>query len=755
MLILSIFNSPIVLSAVGDVTLTNWDDVASGLNDGTSGNIAFKSMGTADYFETSTDNDLSPPNSFKVSSYFQTSFKEGSGYWNLTSNFEYISNINFSFYATADVGTNAHYVQIRFYDSSANNVIGIKFDSLTDAILWNDVSTGWQVVYGVCLDTRLYVVIEHNGTNQFNIKILDSAFAVLANADHAGIYAGVYSNFSYMYVSSHYPGSGTNDRDLFCYFDDIKINIQGGEGGESELYGYTSIGYDDSDIDLISETNSKILETQCAIDFNAHIKAIDLHIGNLYIDNFGVTKDNLFLKLNGIPKGSASSLTEATGGYIVRWLFATTQYIDNEKILCEFYTDSYTWFVAWSNSDIDNDGDIWFYNHNQIAYYDGYYSKIGGVNRDLCYKIWGIFEAITPIYEDALFLSDSTINIYESVGVTVLVSTKEYQNYLNIYNSTYVLLEQYVIDGWSYYISYTPENAEIHYFNLTRNSIVKASKSLTVNAKNYTYLLFTVPNPSRRNTPFDIKYIYNNTQYNGILFIYTSDMEIVDSFFISKNTSELTTISYSLSNDGIYIMRLSIYINISEYETRYTYNHMVQSTSYENVLRAGGDTINVGDEMMLYGSHNFLFGDIYVKISDDALIYIGDTNVFSFDYVPLTPRIYICELLLKVSNNQEVILDSVTFTALGDIPIVPEPSFFGLPMTYMYAMFGAFITLGFLIIPFAMSRSHKGDTSSVIYAIFGGIGLGVSTIIGFFPLWLPLMITIIVVTILVIEYKKG
>ncbi|GAG66254.1 unnamed protein product, partial [marine sediment metagenome] len=38
---------------------------------------------------------------------------------------------------------------------------------------------------------------------------------------------------------------------------------------------------------------------------------------------------------------------------------------------------------------------------------------------------------------------------------------------------------------------------------------------------------------------------------------------------------------------------------------------------------------------------------------------------------------------------------------------------------------------------------------------FGGIGLGVSTLAGFFPLWLPLMITILVVTIMVIEYKKG
>ena len=108
-------------------------------------------------------------------------------------------------------------------------------------------------------------------------------------------------------------------------------------------------------------------------------------------------------------------------------------------------------------------------------------------------------------------------------------------------------------------------------------------------------------------------------------------------------------------------------------------------------------------------------------------------------------------------GDEEVTLKEITFSigALGEEPTEEEEYIFGLPIAYMNAMFGAFITLGFLIIPFALSRSHKGDTSSVIYAIFGGIGLGVSTIIGFFPLWLPLMITILVVTILVIEYKKS
>lgn len=74
---------------------------------------------------------------------------------------------------------------------------------------------------------------------------------------------------------------------------------------------------------------------------------------------------------------------------------------------------------------------------------------------------------------------------------------------------------------------------------------------------------------------------------------------------------------------------------------------------------------------------------------------------------------------------------------------------------YMKAMFGAFITLGFLLLPLVISMKSRSGVSNVVYAVFGGIGLGVSTIAGFFPLWLPLMITILMVTIMIIEYKKG
>lgn len=96
----------------------------------------------------------------------------------------------------------------------------------------------------------------------------------------------------------------------------------------------------------------------------------------------------------------------------------------------------------------------------------------------------------------------------------------------------------------------------------------------------------------------------------------------------------------------------------------------------------------------------------------------------------------------------------VPFTVTGEGVLPPSEEIFiwGIPQAYVYAMFGAFITLGFLIIPFALS---KGNASNIIYAIFGGIGLGISTIAGFFPLWLPLMITLIMLAILYIEHKKG
>jgi hypothetical protein len=211
-----------IVSAAFPITLADWDDVASGLDSGTSGYFTFKSMATADYFQTSTDGDLSTPNSFMIECRDNTPQLEGEGYWNLTQSYSYIGYFNFSFYKHRGSAAGGFWY-FKFYDSDDNMIMNLKFTGVTSDLEFYDVSTGWKTVYNNVDDaTRYYAVITHNGTNQFNVKCLNSAFAVVGNLDCAGSYAGTYTNFSYIYVDSLGP-SGTGDSQYF-YVDNIIID---------------------------------------------------------------------------------------------------------------------------------------------------------------------------------------------------------------------------------------------------------------------------------------------------------------------------------------------------------------------------------------------------------------------------------------------------------------------------------------------------------------------------------------------------
>jgi len=218
--------------------------------------------------------------------------------------------------------------------------------------------------------------------------------------------------------------------------------------------------------------------------------------------------------------------------------------------------------------------------------------------------------------------------------------------------------------------------------------------------------------------------------------------------------------SYILNAEGIYYFDLcSYYFDDSTNEYIYTtikrHKHICKN-EYPNQINVVYDTIEFGKSgQIVYGSHNFLGSNIVIKMNGEVAFNIGDVSEFNVAYFPQYSGEYNATLELILSDTT-IVLDSALFSVSSDLPPVPPPDdVFGLPAVYMYAMFGAFITLGFLLLPLVINMKSKGDVSGVVYAIFGGIGLGVSTLAGFFPLWLPLMITILTVTVLVIEYKKG
>jgi len=406
--------------------------------------------------------------------------------------------------------------------------------------------------------------------------------------------------------------------------------------------------------------------------------------------------------------------------------------------------------------------------HSYEPYYDGEYIYEYGVghrcNYDIVYECW--YEEIAPpVYEEyeyELIVSPNTVDLYKPVTITYtcpidvvnkLVITNETS--IDVYNET---TDMTGLQTGTY--TYYPLTSGTHNIRLwdDTNSQLEKTEAITVVHANYTYLIFTQPNPSKPDNYFDIYYIYNSSLYNGVITVNNERYDIL------MNTRNLSVIENIIINiEGVYPVVL--FMNVSgSLVQRASILHIVQidtinelyvnyrcwdcttSTNYYD-----GDTILIisNQEFSFRGSHNFIGQNIYIKVFNTNR-YVGYASEFT-EYMTIQSNgDYTAELILE-HEGIELILTDIHFTVVDEIEEEEEDTFFGLPIDYMYAMFGAFLTLGFLIIPFALS---KGKASNVIYAIFGGLGLGISTIMGLFPLWLPFMITLIILAIIIVEYKR-
>jgi len=737
MLFISIFNIPIISATTINYSMDMDDEVVDQQIVSSWINSAPVSVGSQD-FNISNSFAFDGTNSFVISE------AGGDGWWNYTyaNEVDFMSNWSAFFFRERFDDTGGSEPELLFYNSDGALVIHLKF-----------------YPHG----QNLYFV-RHDATEVHFASLslatwLDIGFSMSSN-DSVIYYAGsgapapitstprnVLDN--YAITSLHITndeGANTNQHDLFIDLHNITVSSRIGEGEGIE--GYTVIG-DLTGVYSFHNTNSRYLEIQKNTEMSGYIKAIDLYVDSYYIENLGNGIHDLTLKLNGVERGTASSSTLFGAGYIIRWLLDTPQTITEEKILCEFRSLTDNFYVAYADYDIDLDGDQVHCNHNQPNYYDGYYNQFSLVNYDLGYRIWGLFETITPTYDDLVLTSKDTYDQYENIQIITMVSTMDTQNYLHIYDND-SLLTTFVINSYTNSFVYNAETSGHIYLNLTRNSVVVYSKQLNIVSKDYDYLIYTVPNPSTPNIPFDIKYIYNNSVNTGVLYVFNYKYELLDVWSLPINTPSLQTIPYVLTNEGAYYFRMAVNVTYYEKEIKYTHAHYNGISNYANQISVSGETINIGDTAIIYGTHNFLNNNVYVKVGGEDIFYVGSSNTFSFPYIPLKLQVYNCSLILKVSDTQEILLEYTSFTCIGEEVTVPV-DYWGLPEEYMNAMFGAFFTLGFLIIPFALS---KGKASNIIYAIFGGLGLGISTIMGLFPLWLPFMITVIIVAILIVEYKR-
>jgi len=680
------------------------------------------------------------------------------------------------FFLRTTSGTN---VQMNFYNSSDTMILQICYNydppntrmqftpygggSTTIAIVAH--STYYRIGWSVYNNTHLiYYVYNIDGSLRGSV--------IGTTLSGTGINS-TGNRITYMQVNNDYSAT---ERD--AYIDNVSMYISG-QGAYPDVTQWRHIG-DWSDYSYSGYSTAPYQEISPVIALSkVIIKGFDIVVS---VDQYTYASafSNYHLKINGVDVGSPNYWIPVGGipytAYILRW-YGLSHSISGRPLFELFHTETWsvynkvwTFMGACTNGDVDGDGreeNRW---HGTPALWDGHYNGVIE-NCDLAYTFYYTIPIVDPDLPDFIGVNKGTHEVHSNVFITATASNIVYTNYITIYHETLGYLSNLtqVMDGYTYYGSFVPWVNGSYTVNLFRDGVNVSSFDFTVvNRTENDFYVYTLPNPSEASESFTVYYKYFHGEGKTAKLVMSTSASLYDEnsyvevWYPTVNATSSYTVNYDGSEETLYFI-LAVEVANETYSPIFLYPHFISGSIYSDYIEVTypiiykdvpihGSTIN--SQELTY-MHTFYGQPVFIRVNGDTLKSVSKNQYGGFWFPLGLTGAYNVTLELETANGT-IVLSYDTFDFLGEGEAPPDDEYiFGLPSDYMNAMFGAFITLGFLLLPLVISMKSKGDTSGVVYAIFGGIGLGVATIAGFFPLWLPLMITILVVTILVIEYKKG
>lgn len=407
---------------------------------------------------------------------------------------------------------------------------------------------------------------------------------------------------------------------------------------------------------------------------------------------------------------------------------------------------------------------------NWVMYYSDYEPvpvPHPSINSIALYDSPGVLLNIHPTYKIPFSYVFKTIFIDTWVNETEKYTLSIFdENNIPVGFSQYFPMQidvYHKIPGWTpyYYGNYTISLSDNYgyYLNTTVNIT-----DIEVN-----YAIWTYPNPSNFGSDITIGvYCSNPGLYTGYVVCAFWDTS-TDINTITKSVLQINIPSFN--EDGFYFtvtnvretgnlrFRLfatngTIYFPISG-----TYMHYMNTVFGTNYITSSLKNNNgfIGTKFYVYGKFTDAFITATVFRNNEVLqvVTIGD---FAIDQNIQTPGMYIYFLKVKRNTTWDI-LSSVSViiskpsggqTGAGfPIPIVDPPLSYmlGIAIILLFAM----IPLGFAV----MFKMPFTDVPILVYVLFACIGLVLSVLLGYIPIWVPFFILIVTLLISVLIYFRG
>lgn len=603
----------------------------------------------------------------------------------------------------------------------------------------------------------------------------DITFELLSNCD---IGAGHYAHYA-SYGTTDIDGDG----DTEFYYDgglhngivdgtpqsnkDIRYLLYYTAGVEGvEFPGLERIGDISVENDVVT-TGNKYVEWYYNNIVGGIVRHVDVLIAYDYVAIVGGSQNTLSLVVDGKSFYQPDSFLQGYGNspydYRARWL-NVNKTIDNKRIIFELadILDN-DLRVCSTITDIDLDGNIVHYRHDTHSNFgDGVVSFTDGdsYDWDIIYQFYmdGLEDEFnyTHDYANNVYFTPNKCKAHEKVIVgwdlnqtsilntcmlNIISPSGSYDQSIQVYSES---------ANWVLY----PDEIGNWVVNLTVNDVNVSFDNLIVTGSINTWVK-SYPNPSYPQETVTIYYNYSGTIWNGVITIHNSNGLLLSDMTAIFSPESSGSIDRVFTSSDTYTINIGAYFQNATYGVSYSIIHMCGYGRPNNIYVIP-EIIRPNAITHIKGTHNHGGESIWVFIAGENYKHIGNSPVFDIIFSSSNVESkYNISLVRIDGSGEKTVLDWCILTVSGEVIADVDDTIWGLPTEYVRAMFGAFITLGFLIIPFALSMSSKHETSKIVYAIFGGIGLGVATLAGLFPLWLPLMISIMIVAVMIIEYKKG
>lgn len=286
------------------------------------------------------------------------------------------------------------------------------------------------------------------------------------------------------------------------------------------------------------------------------------------------------------------------------------------------------------------------------------------------------------------------------------------------------------------------------------------------------YYLYTDPPITNQFDLYDINYKYDNpNSYTGAIAFFSDYEDYTDrgfygaDFFYEVEDGSEGSYSYRSTGTGeaeywvLYANKNGNYVQVFPMVTHLIrMQGIIENKIWTNV-RNIPYSVN-GSNIVIYYQHRFLGSDIAVYDNGNYVKYVGNDQSDDFSYIDGGKTLGLHTLTLEVTQNGSLLtVASCQFTVSagggnggggggGVLPAIAQP---------LGSIVGLIITIFCLLTPFIIGASIHLRTSihPVVYTFTGGLGMAISTILGFFPVWIPLFVVACGIIVLVIFYING